>query len=347
MSHDYQRPLNPVDCDGDAIDLFAAPSLAQCSDIADLQAQIDALAAAEKFVQSGVLVNANNVGGPATLVLTLNDGSTVSIDVSTLEDVMTAAQIAAALQTLATGANVALSAAASAIRFFGNDGQWHTLTVPTAHTMSSAVNTMTSVVNGVSVSAPIVNTVVVSQNAAGQLIVTVNGVASAPLSILTSAAPLADGVGDTRAGAVGTATLAARADHVHPITRIASVVPPGAITASGPAGVAVAAPSAALVSTTEETADFRLTATVNVPAGGGNTWLSLVVPALAGYTIERVDWSARVTNGSAPQAYPSTPHGFGPRPVFESAQNNGLVYINTTNPALTYNVVAYARYRLN
>lgn len=49
-----------------------------CANIADLQAQIDALAASEKYVVSGVIANPNTTN--ATLVLTMNDGSTISIN---------------------------------------------------------------------------------------------------------------------------------------------------------------------------------------------------------------------------------------------------------------------------
>jgi hypothetical protein len=49
--------------------------------------------------------------------------------------------------------------------------------------MSSAANTITSIVNGVTATAPAVNTNVLSLNGSGQLVSTVNGVASAALAV--------------------------------------------------------------------------------------------------------------------------------------------------------------------
>jgi hypothetical protein len=54
---------------------------------------------------------------------------------------------------------------------------------PTTHTMSSAGNTMTSIVNGVTATAPAVNTNVLSLNGSGALVSTVNGVASAAVAV--------------------------------------------------------------------------------------------------------------------------------------------------------------------
>jgi hypothetical protein len=53
----------------------------------------------------------------------------------------------------------------------------------TTHTMSSAGNTITSIVNGVTATAPAVNTNVLSVNGSGQLVSTINGVASAGVAV--------------------------------------------------------------------------------------------------------------------------------------------------------------------
>lgn len=350
--------------------------VATCADIDGLQTQIDALAASEKYVASGVILNPNTPN--ATLELTLNDGSTVTIDVSTLEDTITAAQIIALFPN---GANISVAPSGTSVRFLGQDGQWHTLVIPatthtlastansmtstvdgvsasativnsnalslagatltstvngvvssglnlapaiaaaTTHTLTSATNTMTSTVNGVVASAPIVNSntltkptantlqstvngvasgsvaiiasTALTQNATGQLVDTVNGIASAPLTILASTTPLADGVGDTRTGAIGASLLAARADHIHPITAI--VTPPaftdlllsGNMTSAG-------AYSSSGVVTTEETVTYKGQKPVTANTG---TWSIVNPPALAGYTLESFEGSPYSPSG--------------------------------------------------
>jgi hypothetical protein len=394
--------------------------VATCADIDGLQTQIDALAASEKYVSSGVILNPNTPN--ATLELTLNDGSTVTIDVSTLEDTITGAQIIALFPN---GANISVTTAGTSVRFLGQDGQWHILTIPattntltsatntmtstvngvvasapivnsnvlslagatltstvngvvssglnlapaiaaaTTHTLTSATNTMTSTVNGVVASAPIVNsntltnptantlqstvngvasgsaTIIASntltQNAAGQLVDTVNGIASAPLTILASTTPLADGVGDTRAGAVGTSLLAARADHIHPITAI--VTPPTFtdLLLSGNMTSAGAYASSGVV-TTEETVTYKGQKPVTANTG---TWSIANPPALAGYTLESFEGSPYGTAGMDAVAGAA---GGGSR---DFNWQYVSYYDNVRRNALAHNLSTKAVYKLN
>lgn len=337
--------------------------VASCANIDALQTQIDALAASEKYVVSGVIQNPNTA--TATLALTLNDGSQITIDVSSLEDTITAAQIIALFPN---GANIPVTSTPTTIRFLGQDGQWHTLTIPataTTNTLASAVNTMTSTVNGVVASAPIVNSntltnptantlqstvngvasgsaaIIASntltQNAAGQLVDTVNGIASAPLTILASTTPLADGVGDTLAGAVGTSLLAARADHIHPITAI--VTPPTFtdLLLSGNMTSAGAYASSGVV-TTEETVTYKGQKPVTANTG---TWSIANPPALAGYTLESFEGSPYGTAGMDAVAGAA---GGGSR---DFNWQYVSYYDNVRRNALAHNLSTKAVYKLN
>lgn len=157
------------------VDTYMLPT---CANISDLQAQIDALAATDKYVTSGVIVNPNTAN--ATLVLTLSDNSTISINVGSLEDTVTAAQIIALFPN---GASTPVTVSGSAIRFLGHDGQWHVLTIPaTTNTLTSSGNTITNTTDGIAASASIVNSNALSLVGAA-IFSTVNGVASNALNL--------------------------------------------------------------------------------------------------------------------------------------------------------------------
>jgi len=93
-------------------------------EIYDLWAVIAAAIPADLFVMSGAIINPNTP--TAKLRLTLSNASTVDIDVSTLEDTMTNAQI---LATFSAWAPVTLNSTASTISFLGADWQTHTLQI--------------------------------------------------------------------------------------------------------------------------------------------------------------------------------------------------------------------------
>jgi len=307
--------------------------VATCDDIVDLQTQIDALAASEKYVVSGVIQNPNTA--TATLVLTLNDASTISIDVSSLEDAFTAAQI---LALFPNGANVQVTTAGTSVRFLGQDGQWHTLTIPaTTNALTSSVNTMTSTVDGVTASAPIVNSNVLAINGTGQIVSTVNGVV-ASLTYLSNVAPPADGVGDTRAGAAGTQLQAARRDHVHPIEFIQAPPAFGDLLLTGQLSSAGAIAMAATY-TTEETITYRGQKPVTANTG---TWSIATPPALAGYSLTSFEGSPYSPSGMDNAA--AGPAGGGSR---DFNWQYTTYYDNVRRNALAHNLSFKAEYRLN
>ena len=98
-------------------------------EIYDLWAVIAAAIPADLFVISWTIINPNTP--TAKLRLTLSNASTVNIDVSTLEDTMTNAQI---LATFSAWAPVTLNSTASIISFLWADGLTHTLQLPASVT---------------------------------------------------------------------------------------------------------------------------------------------------------------------------------------------------------------------
>ena len=307
--------------------------VATCDDIVDLQTQIDALAASEKYVVGGVIQNPNTA--TATLVLTLNDSSTISIDVSSLEDAFNAAQIIALFPN---GASVQVTTGGTSVRFLGQDGQWHTLTIPaTTNALTSSVNTMTSTVDGVVASAPIVNSNTLAINGTGQIVSTVNGVV-ASLTYLSTVAPPADGVGDTRAGAAGTQLQAARRDHVHPIEFIQAPPAFGDLLLTGQLSSAGAIAMAATY-TTEETITYRGQKPVTANTG---TWSIATPPALAGYILTSFEGSPYSPSGMDNAA--AGPAGGGSR---DFNWMYTTYYDNVRRNALAHNLSFKAEYRLN
>jgi GLEYA domain len=98
---------------------------------------------------------------------------------------------------------------------------------------------------------------------------------------LSSVLPLADGVGDAqRTGAIGTSAQAARADHVHPIVRLAQLTMPNVVVGGG----TFVAQTVWAQYTTEETQNFRIRVQMQATAAG--TWRTINFPAIAGYNIQ-------------------------------------------------------------
>jgi hypothetical protein len=98
---------------------------------------------------------------------------------------------------------------------------------------------------------------------------------SSPLSQLI---PLADGVADTqRVGSAGIIDEAARADHIHPVARLAQLVLPD-VTVGGQVFVAQAIWRQY---TTEETQSFDIRVQVQPQAAGA--WRTINFPLLPGY----------------------------------------------------------------
>jgi hypothetical protein len=96
---------------------------------------------------------------------------------------------------------------------------------------------------------------------------TVNGIASSTVNIpiASTVLPLADGVNDTRTGQIGTSVAFARADHIHPVTKISAFTTAPTITFAG-FTVPTATPIAMTYHrSTDETVVYRWTGTMTVP----------------------------------------------------------------------------------
>jgi hypothetical protein len=100
---------------------------------------------------------------------------------------------------------------------------------------------------------------------------------------LSVAAPLADGTGDTRVGSAGTAVSASRADHIHPVTKLANVAMPAVVVAGG----TLQATTIIRETQTEETQEKAVRVDMTPTAAG--TWRTITFPNLAGYTLARAD----------------------------------------------------------
>lgn len=102
---------------------------------------------------------------------------------------------------------------------------------------------------------------------------------------LAAAVPLADGVNDTCAGAVGTSVNAAREDHIHPIVRLAQVVlPPFAL-----GNATLNSRNVYRQSSTEETQTYQVQL-VMTPSAEDN-WKTVNFPAIADYYLEAVTFN--------------------------------------------------------
>jgi hypothetical protein len=98
--------------------------------------------------------------------------------------------------------------------------------------------------------------------------------------VVTAALPLADGVNDTqRTGAVGVSPDAARADHIHPIVRLAQVTLPDPAIGGGTFQGQVIWNQY----TTEETQEFAIRVQMTPTAAG--TWRTITFPNLPGYQL--------------------------------------------------------------
>jgi GLEYA domain len=105
-----------------------------------------------------------------------------------------------------------------------------------------------------------------------------------PATPLATTVPLADGVVDAqRTGAIGTSTNAARADHIHPITKLAPIALPNVVVGGG----TFQAQSIWRQSTTEETQEFAIHVDMTATAAG--QWRTITFPNIAGYTLARAD----------------------------------------------------------
>jgi hypothetical protein len=116
------------------------------------------------------------------------------------------------------------------------------------------------------------------------------GSGGAPLAVTV---PAADGVIDTRVGSAGVAITAARADHVHPIVRLAQVVlPPFVLTNAALNGLNVYRQS-----TTEETQTFQVQLVMTPTAL--NNWKTVAFPNIPGYFLEAVTFNG-IYRGQGP-----------------------------------------------
>jgi hypothetical protein len=100
---------------------------------------------------------------------------------------------------------------------------------------------------------------------------------------LAATVPLADGVANTRVGAAGTLLNAARADHIHPVAKLANVVMPAVVVAGG----TLQATTIIRETQTEETQEKVVRVDMTPSAAGA--WRTVTFPNIAGYTLARVD----------------------------------------------------------
>jgi hypothetical protein len=100
---------------------------------------------------------------------------------------------------------------------------------------------------------------------------------------LAATVPLADGTGDTRVGAAGTLPTAARADHIHPVAKLANVAMPAVVIGGG----TLQATTIIRETQTEETQEKVVRVDMTPTAAG--TWRTITFPNIAGYTLARVD----------------------------------------------------------
>jgi GLEYA domain len=99
---------------------------------------------------------------------------------------------------------------------------------------------------------------------------------------LSAAVPLAAGVGDTRVGSAGAALAAARADHIHPIAKLANVAMPAVTVGGG----TLQATTVIRETQTEETQEKAIRVDMTPTAAGA--WRTINFPNIAGYTLAHV-----------------------------------------------------------
>jgi hypothetical protein len=157
----------------------------------------------------------------------------------------------------------------------------------TTHTLSSSANTMTSIVNGITATAPIINSNTLTWNSTnGLLTSTVNGIAaSATIPRVSQSIPLQNGVLDTRVGAIGTAgtNIYAAWNHQHPLVALTvPVLPNCAVSGSGSALVSQ---TITRVRATEETITWTIQ--VRTSNTAATTWLNITPPAITGFYLSK------------------------------------------------------------
>lgn len=154
----------------------------------------------------------------------------------------------------------------------------------------------------------------------------------------TSGLPLADGVGDTRAGSLGVSTLPARSDHVHPIARIATIPAFGDLLVTGNV-VSSTATAVSASSSTEDTIVYRGQKTIT---GNTGMWLIVNPPVIAGYTLVSFQCSPYSANG---MAVASSAQAGGDSRNFD--WQYGTYYDNLYRNNLVFVLSFMAVYRLN
>lgn len=108
---------------------------------------------------------------------------------------------------------------------------------------------------------------------------------------LTAALPLADGVGNTRVGSAGTALQAARADHIHPVAKLANVAMPAVAVGGG----TLTATTVLAETQTEEMQEKAIRVQM-VPTAAGQ-WRTITFPNIPGYTLAHVALSGLYAPG--------------------------------------------------
>jgi hypothetical protein len=111
---------------------------------------------------------------------------------------------------------------------------------------------------------------------------------------LASTIPLADGVADTRAGAIGTSLTVARADHIHPVSRLAIPTVP-VIAAFGDMVINSQTPMQSF--SDEESVTYHIQVQASQPASGGS-WGGFTFPNLAGF--QTPEWQSIGAYNSTP-----------------------------------------------
>lgn len=124
-----------------------------------------------------------------------------------------------------------------------------------------------------------------------------------------SVAPLADGNADTRVAVIGTSEEYARADHIHPITRIAAPVLPNFAVS---AGLTFISQAVYLTYSTEESLHYKVR--VQVRPTTTAIWQTIVAPFIAGYQLVEFGFEGFYNGLTTP--YPNIAFGWNGNTVY-------------------------------
>ena len=159
----------------------------------------------------------------------------------------------------------------------------------------------------------------------------------------TLAVPFSDGVGSTRAGAVGTSTslIYSPFDHVHPILAITAPTTPTVTVSSG--ALTITTSTVATANTEEENVTFRLRVQCTIPAHT-NVWQVINIPNIAGYKAPITTIQGVYRQSGSPAGWPAAPCMAGEATVWTP----NLIYIGgiTENTATVRHLLINVTYTI-